>query len=113
VAKGTLATGEEQGWMRAVAPASEDDMVALFLRAEVGSPRFGPQVLAALAHQGLGRSVLEGHAAKSPRRNAWRVMMANNTSTRLRQDAEVGVKCNRTRGCLASQAPTVGCLWVA
>jgi hypothetical protein len=45
--------------MRVVAPATEDDMVALFLRAEVGSPRFGPEVLAALAHQGLDRSVLE------------------------------------------------------
>jgi hypothetical protein len=40
--------------MRVVAPASEDDMVAAFLRAEVGSPRFGPQVLAALAHEGRG-----------------------------------------------------------
>jgi len=45
--------------MRVVAPASEDDMVAAFLRAEAGSPRFGPQVLAALAHEGLDRSMLE------------------------------------------------------
>jgi hypothetical protein len=44
--------------MRLVAPAS-DDMVAAFLRAEVGSPRFGPQVLAALAHEGLDRSLLQ------------------------------------------------------
>jgi hypothetical protein len=27
--------------------------------------------------------------------------------------AEVGVKGNRMRGCLASQAHTLGCLWVA
>lgn len=45
--------------MRLVAPASEDDMVAAFLRAEVGSPRFGPEVLAALAHEGLDRSLLQ------------------------------------------------------
>jgi hypothetical protein len=45
--------------MRVVAPASEDDMVAAFLRAEVGSPRFGPEVLAALAHEGLDRSLLQ------------------------------------------------------
>jgi hypothetical protein len=45
--------------MRVVAPATEDDMVAGFLRAEVGSQRFGPQVLAALAHEGLDRSVLQ------------------------------------------------------
>jgi hypothetical protein len=45
--------------MRVVAPASEDDMVAAFLRAEAGSPRFGPEVLAALGHEGLDRSMLE------------------------------------------------------
>jgi hypothetical protein len=45
--------------MRVVAPATEDDTVAVFLRAEVGSPRFGPQVLAASAQQGLDRSLLE------------------------------------------------------
>jgi hypothetical protein len=45
--------------MRVVAPASEDDMVAAFLRAEVGPPRFGPEVLAALAHEGLDRSLLQ------------------------------------------------------
>jgi hypothetical protein len=59
--------------MRVVAPASEDDMVAAFLRAEVGSPRFGPQVLAALAHEGLDPSVLQqpdtsDSAANAPRR---------------------------------------------
>jgi hypothetical protein len=45
--------------MRVVAAATEDDMVAAFLRAELGSPRFGPEVLAALAHEGLDRSALE------------------------------------------------------
>jgi hypothetical protein len=35
------------------------------------------------------------------------------TSTRLSQDAEVGVKCSWMRGCLASQPRTTGCLWVA
>jgi hypothetical protein len=45
--------------VRVVAAATEDDMVAAFLRAKVGSPRFGPKLLAALAHQGLDRSVLQ------------------------------------------------------
>jgi hypothetical protein len=45
--------------MRVIAPASEDDMVAALLRAEVGSPRFGVEVLAALAHESLNRSLLQ------------------------------------------------------
>jgi hypothetical protein len=45
--------------MRTVAAATEDDMVAAFLRAELGSPRFGRQVLAALAQEGLDRSATQ------------------------------------------------------
>jgi hypothetical protein len=51
--------------------------------------------------------------AKSPRRRAWRWMIAKNTSTRFSQEACVGVKCSQIRGCLASQAWTRWCLWVA
>jgi len=50
---------------------------------------------------------------KSPRRSAWRSTIEKKTSTRFSHDAEVGVKCSRMRGCLASQPRTTGCLWVA
>ena len=50
---------------------------------------------------------------KVPRRMAWRVMMPKKISTRFIQDPDVGVKCIVIRGLRASQALTLGCLWVA
>ena len=50
---------------------------------------------------------------KVPRRIACRVMIPKKISTMFSQEPEVGVKCNCTRGCLASHAVTFGCLWVA
>ena len=47
-------------------------MVAAFLRAEVDSARFGPQVLAALARHGLDRSLLERPDTGDPAANAAR-----------------------------------------
>ncbi len=49
---------------------------------------------------------------KLPRRMACRVMIEKKTSTMFSQDPETGVKCRVTRGFLASQARTSGCLWV-
>ena len=49
---------------------------------------------------------------KVPRRIACRVMIPKKISTRFSQLPEVGVKCICTRGCLASQCWTAGCLWV-
>ena len=43
---------------------------------------------------------------------AWRVMIPKNTSTRLSQDPEVGVKCSVTRRFFASHASMSACLWV-
>ena len=40
-------------------------------------------------------------------------MIENQHSTKFIQDAEVGVKCTRTRGLAASQVRTAGCLWAA
>jgi phage terminase large subunit GpA-like protein len=40
------------------------------------------------------------------------VMSPKKRSTRLSHEAEVGVKCRWKRGCLASHAFTLGCLWV-
>jgi hypothetical protein len=48
--------------------------------------------------------------AKSPRRSAWRSMIEKKTSTRLSHDAEVGVKCSWTRGCLAQPCTNSGVL---
>ena len=45
-----------------------------------------------------------------PRRMRLMVISAKNRSTRLSQEAEVGVKCRWKRGCLASHAFTSGCL---
>ena len=42
--------------------------------------------------------------SKEPRRMAWRVMIEKNTSTRLSQDPDVGVKCSVMRRFLASHA---------
>jgi hypothetical protein len=51
--------------------------------------------------------------ATPPRRRAWRPMVATDTSTRLGQDPEVGVKGRWTRGRASSQAWTRWWLWVA
>jgi hypothetical protein len=45
--------------VRVLAPATEDDMVAAFLRAELGSSRYGGQVVAALEAERLDRSQVE------------------------------------------------------
>jgi hypothetical protein len=45
--------------MRPLAPATEDDMIATFLCAEVRSSRFGARLLAALEGEGLGRGLIE------------------------------------------------------
>ncbi len=50
---------------------------------------------------------------KTPRRMLLSVMSAKKRSTRLSQEAEVGVKWRWKRGCLSSQRLTVGVLWVA
>jgi hypothetical protein len=47
--------------------------------------------------------------SKDPRRIAYRVMMPKNTSTRLSQEPEVGVKCSVILGFLAGQALTSAC----
>jgi hypothetical protein len=45
-----------------------------------------------------------GTLSNEPRRPVWRVMIPNNTSTRLSHEPEVGVKWSVTLGCLTSQA---------
>ena len=50
---------------------------------------------------------------KTPRRMRLSVISPKKRSTRLSQDAEVGVKCRWKRGCAASQLLHLGGLWVA
>ena len=50
---------------------------------------------------------------KVPRWMAWRSMMENQTSTRFHHDPEVGVKWRWILGLAASNAFTLGCLWLA
>jgi hypothetical protein len=45
--------------MRVLGPATEDDMVLVFLRAEIESSRFADDVLAALAGMGLNRTLVD------------------------------------------------------
>ena len=49
----------------------------------------------------------------TPRRICFSVSAANQRSTRLIQEAPVGVKCRWKRGCRASQRWMGGVLWVA
>jgi hypothetical protein len=42
--------------MRIVAPSSEDEMIAAFLRGELDSERFGPALLEGLRRSGLTRA---------------------------------------------------------
>jgi hypothetical protein len=58
--------------VRVLAPATEDDMVATFLRAELGSSRYAGQVLAALAAERLDRSQVEHPDTTDPVANAAR-----------------------------------------
>jgi hypothetical protein len=58
--------------MRVLAAATEDDMVATFLRAELGSSRHAGQVVAALAAEGLDRSLVERPDTADPAANAAR-----------------------------------------
>jgi hypothetical protein len=58
--------------VRVLATATEDDMVATFLRAELGSSRYAGQVLAALAAERLDRSQVEHPDTTDPVANAAR-----------------------------------------
>jgi len=49
----------------------------------------------------------------TPRLSRRRVSLENRVSTALSQEHHFGVKWKTKRGCRASQALTLGCLWVA
>jgi hypothetical protein len=55
--------------VRVIGPASEDDMVLAFLRAEIESSRFAADVLAALGGRGLDRTLLDQADLSDPDAN--------------------------------------------
>jgi hypothetical protein len=50
----------------------EDEMVAVFLRAEIASPRFGPAILAILRRDGCDRRIIDRPELADPAANAYR-----------------------------------------
>jgi len=58
--------------MRLLRPASEDDMVAIFLAAEVASERYGPQITAILTRLGQPRGIAEHPDTRDEPANAVR-----------------------------------------
>jgi hypothetical protein len=58
--------------MRLLRPASEDDMVAVFLAAEVTSERYGPQIKQILARLGQPRGIVEQPDTRDEAANAAR-----------------------------------------
>src|SRR5215831_18290861 len=58
--------------MRLLRPASEDDMVATFVAAEVGSVRYGPQITQILARLGQPRGIAEQPDTRDEAANAVR-----------------------------------------
>jgi hypothetical protein len=58
--------------MRLLRPASEDDMVATFLAAEVASERYGPQITEILARLGQPRGIVDQPDTRDEAANAVR-----------------------------------------
>ena len=97
-----------------------------------GGPRILPALCRSMNSQSTRRSTVSGFSGmpsaasrtaavmvsrsatlvKTPRRMRSVVIRPKKRSTRLIQDAEVGVKWSWKRGCAASQSRTLACLWV-
>nr|CAA9294084.1 hypothetical protein AVDCRST_MAG63-4630 [uncultured Armatimonadetes bacterium] len=58
--------------MRLLRPTTEDDMIAVFLRAEAASERFGQKVAELLERDGKGRDVVDTPDIGSAEENAYR-----------------------------------------
>jgi hypothetical protein len=61
--------------MHVIAPATEAEVVAAFLRAEIASPRFGPLIRARLAEDGRAPSTIETPDTSSDADNAYRAAL--------------------------------------
>src|SRR2546423_7811933 len=72
--------------MRVLRPSSEAEMIAAFLVAELGSPRFGPQIRALLARDGRDTSVVERPLLTDERANAYRARLLDGYRAWLRRE---------------------------
>ena len=67
--------------MRLLRPASEDDMVAVFLAAEVTSERYGPQITEILARLGQPRGIVDQPDTRDEAANVMRRQVRPPTGT--------------------------------
>jgi len=64
--------------MRLLRPTTEDDMIALFLKAEIVSERFGHRIVTQLEGAGESRAIVETPDITNPAENAYRRQLLNN-----------------------------------
>lgn len=76
--------------MRVVAQSSEDEMVAVFLRGELGSERFGPSVREALTRAGAPAQVVTCPNLADARENALRRRLLTETRANDTRDGVFG-----------------------
>ena len=76
--------------MRLVAPSSENEMIALFLRAELDSERFGPSLAIALERGGADASLLRSPDLEDSTENALRRRLLEETRAYSRREGLFG-----------------------
>jgi hypothetical protein len=76
--------------MRLVRAGSEAEMVALFLRAELGSPRFGPAIRDLLAADGIDARVLREPDLGDEAENGYRRLLLEQTRSYLSREGLFG-----------------------
>ena len=65
--------------MRAIGPCSEDEMIAVFLRGELDSDRFGALLASALDRHGADDTLLTSASLADARENALRRLLLDET----------------------------------
>jgi hypothetical protein len=76
--------------VRVVAPSSEDEMIATFLRAEIDSDRFGSVLAAALRREGADARVLTSPALDNDDENTLRRQLLEETRAYVRREGLFG-----------------------
>jgi len=72
--------------MHVLRPASEAEMIAAFLRAEIDSSRFGPEIRALLAKDGSGEAVVTEPRLDDAAANAYRAKLLDRYRAWLRRE---------------------------
>jgi hypothetical protein len=76
--------------MRIIAPSSEDEMIAVFLRGELDSERFGPALAEGLRRRGADAGLLSAPGLDEPRENALRRELLEETRAYGRREGLFG-----------------------